>query len=742
MVPRLTLPRLLVFFERAALLLVVTALLAASCNRTTDTPSPEPQLTSGAVKLAVKEAGLYSVTSSDLRADAPSLAAADPARLVLSLRGQPQPLWAEGEPGDFTLRFYGQSPDSRYTAQSNYWLEIKPTGEITPTTAWEQPAGASVSTPVDACLAMERLEQNLVYAPQAESGDHWFWQSLAAPKNQPFEVTLAHAAAGAGRVRVAVWASTSAPVNPDHHLQVLINGQVVADESWDGNGRRTIEADVPAGVLVDGANAVELALPGDTTAPADIVFVDWIEIEYPRTAEAVNDRLDCAAGESPLKLTGFDDEIFLLDITDPYVPVRLTGLQPGDGDVIFQGEPDHRYLAAGSKGMLKPVEIAAPRLSPDLRAASSAADYLAIGPDDLLAPLDPLLALRTSQGLRVMSIPLQAIYDQFNDGFPEPEAIQKFLAFTHQSWQTAPRYVMLVGDATYDPRGYLAPPDANRLPTFFIQTVFGGETASDVLFAQLDEDGLPDVAIGRVPARSAAQVRSLATKLLAYEQAAQNTEQAAQNTEQAALDSEQAAGGESWTRRVLAVSDGNDTSFAADAQTFLDQLPDGFESTLYSPAAGAVDANAEITKHLDEGVFFMAYFGHGSMVMWGKDRLFSTEDAAKLSNTHLPLVMNMSCLTGLFTHPKQESLAEVLLFQPDGGAAAVLAPTSLTLPTDQAMLSGPLAQALGQDSAATVGEWLLQAQRQTPQNQDGVREVLLTFLLFGDPALRLAQSTP
>ena len=105
----------------------------------------------------------------------------------------------------------------------------------------------------------------------------------------------------------------------------------------------------------------------------------------------------------------------------------------------------------------------------------------------------------------------------------------------------------------------------------------------------------------------------------------------------------------------------------------------------------------------------------------------------------LPLVINMTCLTGLFTHPKVQSLTETLLWKPDGGAVAVLAPTSLTLSTDQGFLSQALADALLKDRSARLGDVFLQAQRSIPNTDAGSQDVLQTFLLFGDPALRLVQ---
>jgi hypothetical protein len=121
--------------------------------------------------------------------------------------------------------------------------------------------------------------------------------------------------------------------------------------------------------------------------------------------------------------------------------------------------------------------------------------------------------------------------------------------------------------------------------------------------------------------------------------------------------------------------------------------------------------------------------------MWGKDRLYTVEDVEDMNNTDTPILLQFTCLTGLFTHPKITSLTEAFLFHETGGAVASLAPTSLTLPIDQSNLSRPLAQALADPDVNRLGDALLFAQRQAVTAINGSDDVLLTFLLFGDPAL-------
>ena len=50
----------------------------------------------------------------------------------------------------------------------------------------------------------------------------------------------------------------------------------------------------------------------------------------------------------------------------------------------------------------------------------------------------------------------EEIADEFGHGQPSAEAIRSFLAYAYQSWaRPSPRYVLLLGDASYDPRNFV-----------------------------------------------------------------------------------------------------------------------------------------------------------------------------------------------------------------------------------------------------------------------------------------------
>ena len=697
---------------------------------------PTEPSSSSVLKIYTDEQGIYELDNANLK---PFGIEINPEkRLYLFSRGKEQTFWIEDRDDENVIRFYAGPGRSLYTQSNIYWLVtelgvIKNLGwdndeEFEESTAIETDDFTLSGLPRTSYAAFHHAEKNLVYSPLVKEGDHWFWMAIPAPGSQDFEFDLSAIESGSVRIRFGFWSNTEARLEPDHMVKIELNGEPILDESWDGKGPWVVEAETPAIVLQEGANRITIENPELEGVLANNLYLDWYEVIYPRKPVAENDRLQIESNGVELKISGFSGPATVYDITDLQEAMSVGSisnpLTVGNGET-WQGKAQHKYYLIGPNGYLQPTGITPLALSPDFRRDLGGSDYLAIGPPDLLQPLKPLLDWRTEQGYKVKSIPVEAIYDQFNYGFPEPQAIRDFLKYATRAWNPAPRYLVLVGDASFDPKGYISPAEANRLPTFLVNTDYGGETASDVLFTRLDQAPVTgtqtmqnvwlDVAIGRIPARNPTQVSTLVGKTLDYEQS----------------ETPEIAG-------ILAIADGQEATFRNEAQAFLDLFPSDYPLVLFTPDPGTKDANTQIISYFDQGYLLMAYFGHGSVTMWGKDRLFSTEDIPALVTKHrLPVVVNMTCLTGLFTHPKVESLAEALLWHLGGGAVAVLAPTSLTLPNDQSFFSEAFVRNLLGSPDATLGEHVLAARQEVSMDQPEVQDVLLTYLLFGDPALRL-----
>ena len=102
--------------------------------------------------------------------------------------------------------------------------------------------------------------------------------------------------------------------------------------------------------------------------------------------------------------------------------------------------------------------------------------------------IEPLKLLRERQGLRVAVVSVEDIYDEFSLGHRTPQAIRDFLEFARSNWEPSPHHVLLVGDASFDPKNYLDKGDFDLVPTRLVDTRLM-ETASDDWFTDFNDDG-------------------------------------------------------------------------------------------------------------------------------------------------------------------------------------------------------------------------------------------------------------
>jgi hypothetical protein len=693
-------------------------------------PEEEPPRSFGKAKIYVEEEGIYRLTYSALREVGLDLKGVEPAMAQLTNRGQAVPVWIAGEGNDLAIEFYGTANESKYSVANVYWLTI---GQAAGKRMEERPvsSGDATSFPSSFEATLQREEDSLYWSKAPQGADHWYWQSLPAPTSTSFTFTLRHLADDDGILRVELLGGTSDPAEPDHHIRVHLNDHPVADATWDG--QETYLVEMATAHLLEGENVLVLEALGDTGARADVALLDWYEIGYQRRFVAEDDQLQFKGGAGAYRIAGFSrPDVDIFDITDPANAVRLSGyaVEPaGDAYAVSFSNLDEavgqrRYLAVGSRAIKEPMRIALATPA-DLRASDNQADYIVITHPDFHESLKPLIVWRKSGGLEVKVVTIEQVYDEFNYGLADPTAIRDFLRYAHRHWaKSAPRYVLLVGDASYDYRDNLEAPNKNLLPTYLVQTHFVGETGSDNWFVDFDDDSLPEMAIGRLPVKSAAEARIVVDKIVDYER------------------NSRMVPGE-WRQRVLFVADDDQFAFEITSDDLVESsLPSDYQATrIYlSDFADPEESRARIIAEFNQGAVIVNYVGHAALNVWAKEGVFSSEDIAALRNgSKLPFVVTMTCLDGYFHHPQADCLAEELLLAEGRGALASFAPTSEALPNEQDALVKALFEALFASDAPTLGEAVMRAKRSLPDGGRGYEDLIETYTLLGAPALRLAQ---
>jgi len=714
----------------------VAPLVDASGTEVAAASSPTATL-----KIGVTKDGLYKLTYSNLTGAGLDPSSIDPRTIKVSNRGTEIPIYVQGEsdgvfdPTDYIL-FYGSAITDIYTTRNVYWLTAGGSnGQRMSLRNGTLSGSAPLPAHFPVTLHAEKDKYYWQTMPNGEGQDHWFWGSkLSAPELRYYSLSLRNISAttGTATVRVRLKGCTDTSINPDHHTRIYLNGIKIDDQLWDGFSIYDHQASVSHSYLNEGSNTIRVEAVGDTGAPVDQLFVNWIEIDYWDTYVAENDELFFgapAAGTFQYEVTGFSsNDVQVFDVTDPAdVAIITDTITLADG-IQFEdtAQPETRYLALTPAQRKSPASIEADQPS-SWRSTSHGADYIIITHEDFYTSSLTLAGQRSiTSGLRVATVKVEDIYDEFNHGIFNPQAIRDFLSYAYHNWVApAPIFVLLVGDASYDYRDLLSLNRTNYVSTQMIETDLLGQTPSDNWFVLVSgDDILPDMFIGRLTAQNISEAERMVDKIIHYEQ----------NPPDA-----------SWNTKVLLVADDREPSFETISEQIADLLPHYYTTNkVYADDYPPGDPTIDIANSINDGDIMVNYVGHGSVNRWGTwegGRIFLRSDITALRNTHkLPVVTVANCLNGYFVG-KNVSMAEEFLRRNHRGAVAVWAATGMGYSSGHRVLLREFYEAVFQDNAYALGAATTAAKIATYAQSSFWGELVETFVLFGDPATQLGIPT-
>ncbi len=615
--------------------------------------------------------------------------------------------------------FYGQRLDDIYTDTNIYTVQLGRGVKMARRSNGRPPAGP-VSTFVEV-LHVERDRVPLTSPMMHADEDYWFWGYLVAAYpgydriSMEFDVP-GPAGSGPAVLTVHLQGFTETGKHPDHHLALYLNGTLVGEDRWDGLERRETAVSFDPALLRAGGNTLEARAVLDGGVPYSVFYLDSFDLAYVRDALAVGGSLSAGStpGEAPFTAGGFAAAPrYVLDLADPRRPVAqsftTSVLADGTWQAAFNppaGGAPYLLAEAGALIDAEPVVDVPSRLS----GAGNQADYLVIAPRALMDAAGAFAAYRRGRGLRSMAVSLEDVYDEFSYGIATPHALAAFLAASH-SWAAPPRYVLLLGDGTFDYKDNLGYGE-NLVPILVAETPMG-LYPSDGLYADVDGDHLPDLAIGRLPVQTDDEATALLAKIAASE-------------------------GRSSRVAVLLSDDPDEGGdFPANNRALAGLVPPGVEVRDISLADLGLDAaREELFRAWNGGLLLVNYFGHGSQDMLAREGLLSAVDVPLTwSSGRLPVVNTFTCLAGEFSFPGYDTVSENLLLGQDAGAVAVWSPSGLSYDMFAAMLADGFFKELS-DQRLLLGDVVRRAARAYPLDR-APSFMLDIYNLLGDPATSL-----
>ena len=477
---------------------------------------------------------------------------------------------------------------------------------------------------------------------------------------------------------------------------------------------------IPSGALnAAGMNQIELVTPELPGVSSQICFLHSIAINYTRTLDGSQPLTLTNAGNSTMlyevsRLPSAD--VWVVDARFPeravLVPYEAQAQADGTSRIRFNagGGGSGQFLVVPSGQENRPVFVAKCSVQPIKNVS-----YLAVGPSQFAAGVQPLLMKRAKEGLRGAFVDQEQIFNYYNYGRYGPAGIQNAVR------SSLPKYLLLVGRTTYDYRNYSGANVDPLCPAFLVSTTFWAQTTSDSMFGDLGR-GYPEIAVGRLPVNNTTELAGAVQHILAYK------------------------GAPVSGIRVHAVADQADPAagyFPAQAGSIAQALPDLSWQQNYLGATYQTppEVTSAMTAAANGGADWLIYVGHGNAIALGNESPRILDTGSVQSWTGNAVFLQSTCTANWMAKNVYDykSIAIQALTQPQGGISASIG-TSTYMNSDCAVTF--MTQLLKTADAAGVrwGDALMKTQQWAAAHGGGFYSDLnKTEQLFGDPAMPVFQ---
>ena len=412
---------------------------------------------------------------------------------------------------------------------------------------------------------------------------------------------------------------------------------------------------------------------------------------------------------------------------------------------------DYERFIAFDKNSIIPFPIKGKKISNQNLSAISDAESIILYYNDPDKPATSFekAAIKLAQHrtdfskIKSIAIPIDKVYNEFSAGTLDPTAIRNF---TRLMYLNNPdfNYLTLLGDGSFD---YLHLDENINYENFI--PVYETDESLSPLYAFPSDDfytlleigeggteliGDVDIAVGRIPARSASEADLLVNKIIGYDN---------QNSK---IDD--------WKLRIAFAADDEDSNIHLDQAeeisgkvnskhpTFNIQkiYLDAFKQE--SGAAGEIipGCTESLFNNVYQGMLVFNYLGHGGYKGLSQEGLLRLENVESWSNKDkLPLIITATCAFCPFDDPNIGSAGEALFRSPYGGAIALLTTSrNVYSSSNKALTEAVFTTLFDRDRAGnllTLGETMKNAKNKvTGFDRTNARK----FVLIGDPAQRLS----
>ena len=503
-----------------------------------------------------------------------------------------------------------------------------------------------------------------------------------------------------------------------------------------------------------GTTSVQLTYtPGTSTGKGYLNYIEVLtrrQLSFTGGTMTFRDWRSVGPGNvANFKIQGANGALQVWDITDPLVPLNISGSLSGT-EYSFSRDASslHEYIAFDGSDF-KTAEFVKKVDNQDLH-GSGQVDYVIVTHPRFIDAANKLAEFhRQKNNFRVIVATTEQVYNEFGSGSQDIGAIRDFVRMFYQragnDTNQMPGNLLLFGDASFDYKDRIAN-NQNFVPTY--ETAQSEDNilgyCSDDFFGFLDVNenieswatpNTLDIGIGRLPVTTESAANDIVDKIIRYASPASLGPWRLSTT----ILSDNGDGnmhmedGEAMARAI-----NNHTNLYNETKVHLAAI-----QTVSTPGGErAPDANKMINDQVFKGTFLINYNGHGSITTMAHERILTQDDFNNWKNADkLPIMVTATCDYAKFDDPAYVSAGEMLINKPNGGAIALLTTTQLVYAYENRIMNEDFLDVFFRKYTGnwpTFGDGFRYSKNETYDNSGSAESTLANFrkfVLLGDPAL-------
>lgn len=665
------------------------------------------------------------------------------------------------------LLFYGWGPDRMvldnqqfinkkniYSDQSYYFININ-SNDTPLRIATENSLSTPPTSSVQSFSHFEAYEKDLLNL--VGGGQRWYGELFDVELSQTFNFSVPNIDASSP-VKFRVSYATNSKSGTTNTISTSVNGNQLSSSTVPTVGNDYFFSEISTQLNTNNP-IIPLTINFNRNSPSNLLYLDRIFLNARRQLKLVGNQLNFRdissvglGAISEFTVSNLNSNGFVWDVTNRQQPKNITGTFNAS-NFIFRVATDtlREFVASNNTVFYTPEKIGT--IAYQNLHGLDQADYLIITHKDFISQAERLANLHRSNGLSVHVATTEQIFNEFSSGMQDPTAIRYFAKMFYDRGATAietrPKYMLLFGDGTYDPKNRVAN-NNNFIPTY---QYLASENHTDALVSD-DYYGLLDnnESIGSADLLDLGIGRLLVSDLAMAQQQVDKIEHYMKNGSSIYAGDFASTFGD-WRNKYTLLADDEQGGYFVENDcedqyqyTTLNHpemnctklYSDAFKQVITAGGERYPDVNEQFSRQVENGNLVLNYVGHGGEVGFAEEQILINSEITNWKNINkLNLFVSATCEFTKFDDPKRLSAGELVSMNPIGGAIAMMTTTRPIFISVNSIIGEKFFNNVferdSENKPRRFGEII-----RIVKNSSGSTQNKRCFMLIGDPALRIA----